>query len=131
MAEVVRADRGSTGLVHGNGGWLSKQAFAVYSAEPPTDGFRYENLQERIDAFPLREAVIDWQGPVTVEAYTVAYRANEPRIGQVACLTDDGRRTWGTLEERSVLDAMTREEFCGRRGRLDGEGRLSVEPVPG
>ena len=52
-------------------------------------------------------------------------------IGLAACLTDDGRRTWGTLEERSVLDAMTREEFCGRRGRLDGEGRLSVEPVPG
>jgi acetyl-CoA C-acetyltransferase len=131
MAEVVRADRGSAGLVHGNGGWLAKQAFAVYSAEPPAEGFRYENLQEQVDAFPLREAVVDWQGPVTVEAYTVAYRANEPRIGLAACLTDDGRRTWGTLEDLSVLDAMTREEFCGRRGQLDGEGRLSVEPLAG
>ena len=44
MAEVVRADRGSTGLVHGNGGWLAKHAIGIYSAEPPTHGFRYENL---------------------------------------------------------------------------------------
>jgi len=126
MAEVVRRDRGATGLVSANGGWLAKHAFGVYSAEPPKLGFRYENLQAQVDAFPLREAVIDWDGPVAVEAYTVAYRANEPHVAHAACLTDDGRRSWGTLEDPAVLDAMTREEFCGRRGRLDGQGRLSV-----
>jgi acetyl-CoA C-acetyltransferase len=126
MAEVVREDRGSRGLVHGNGGWLAKQAFAVYSAEPPTDGFRYENLQEQMDAFPLREALVDWDGPVTIEAYTVAHRKGAPHTGHAACLTDDGRRTWGTLEAPAVLGAMMREEFCGRRGRIDGKGKLSV-----
>ena len=90
-------------------------------------GFRYEDLQEQVDAFPLREAVVDWEGPIAIEAYTVAYRAGNPRIGYGACLTDDGRRTWGTVEDPAILDAMTREEFCGRRGRLDGNGRLSVD----
>ncbi len=126
MAEVVREDRGSTGLVSGNGGWLAKHAFAIYSAEPPNHEFRSENLQDRVDAFPLREAVVDWQGPVTVEAYTVAYRAGGARISYAACLTDDGRRTWGTLRDPAVLEAMTSEEFCGRSGRLDGGGNLSV-----
>ena len=126
MAEVLREDRGSTGLVSGNGGWLAKHAFAIYSAEPPKDGFRYENLQDQADAFPLREALVDWDGPVTIEAYTVAHQKGQPRIAHAACLTDDGRRTWGTVEDPSVLDAMTREEFCGRRGRIDGSGKLSV-----
>jgi acetyl-CoA C-acetyltransferase len=131
MAEVLREDRGSTGLVSANGGWLAKHAIGIYSTDPPADGFRYENPQKQVDALPLREAVVDWEGPVAVEAYTVAYRAGQPRIGHAACLTDDGRRTWGTIEDPAVLEAMTREEFCGRRGRLDGGGRLSVDPVSG
>jgi len=127
MAEVVREDRGSTGLVHGNGGWLAKHAIGIYSAEPPKDGFRYANLQEQLDAFPLREALVDFAGPVTLEAYTVAHQKGAPRIGHAACLTDEGRRSWGTLEDPAVLDAMMREEFCGRRGRLDGFGKLAVD----
>jgi acetyl-CoA C-acetyltransferase len=127
MAEVVREDRGSTGLVSANGGWLAKHAFGVYSCVPPTEGFRYENLQDQVDALPLREALIDWEGPVTIEAYTVAHRAGKPHIGHAACLTDDGRRTWGTVEDPAILAAMTREEFCGRRGSLDGTGKLSLD----
>jgi acetyl-CoA C-acetyltransferase len=127
MAEVVRERRGTTGLVHGNGGWLAKHAIGIYSAAPPPDGFRYESLQREVDGFPLREALVDWDGPVTIEGYTVAHRAGEPRLAHAACLTDDGRRTWGTLDDPTVLAAMMREEFCGRRARLDGHGRLAVE----
>jgi acetyl-CoA C-acetyltransferase len=127
MVEVVREDRGATGLVSGNGGWLAKHAFGIYSTDPPADGFRYENPQQQIDSLPLREAVIDWEGPVTVEACTVAHRAGSPHVGHFACLTDDGRRTWGKVDDPALLDAMTREEFCGRRGRLDGHGKLSVK----
>ena len=126
MVEVLREERGSTGLVHGNGGWLAKHAFGIYSTEPPKDGFRYENLQERLDAIPLRKALVDWEGPVTIEAYTVAHRKGEPRIGYAACLTDDGARTWATIQDADLLQAMMRQEFCGRRGRVDGHGQLSL-----
>ncbi|NQT73599.1 MAG: acetyl-CoA acetyltransferase [Chloroflexi bacterium] len=126
MAEVVREDRGSTGLVSANGGWLANHAFSIYSTEPPTEGFRYENLQVQVDVFPLREAVVDWTGPVTIEAYTVSYEAGNVSIGYAACLLDDGRRTWGIIGDTVVLDAMTCEEFCGRRGYIDGNGKLSL-----
>jgi acetyl-CoA C-acetyltransferase len=126
MAEVVRQDRGSTGLVSANGGWLAKHAFAIYSTEPPKNGFRYDNPQQQVDAFPLREALVDWEGPVTIEAYTVAHKSGKPRIGHAACLTDEGRRTWGTVEDPAVLDSMMQEEFCGLRGHLDGHGNLCV-----
>ena len=131
MAEVVREKRGSLGLVHANGGWLAKHAIAIYSAEPSKDGFRYENLQPQVDAFPLREALLDWDGPVTLEAYTVAHQKGQPRIAHVACLTDAGQRTWATIEDPALLAAMMREEFCGRRGRVDGHGKLQVDPVAG
>jgi acetyl-CoA C-acetyltransferase len=127
MVEVLREDRGSSGLVSGNGGWLAKHSFGIYSTEPPQDGFRYENLQEQVDAFPGREAVIDWDGPVSIEAYTVSHRGGQPQIAFASCITPDGRRTWGTLQEPAVLTAMMREEFCGRSGRIDGSGTLAVD----
>jgi acetyl-CoA C-acetyltransferase len=126
MAEVVRERRGEAGLVHANGGWLAKHAIGIYSAEPPAHGFRYENLQDQLDAFPLREALVDFEGPVTLEAYTVAHQKGAPRVAHAACLTDDGRRSWGTVSDAGVMQAMMKEEFCGRRGRLDGRGALGV-----
>ncbi len=116
MAEVVRRDRGSRGLVHGNGGWLAKQSLGVYSAEPPREGFRYENLQARVDA----------EGPVTLEAYTVGHRKGEPERALVACLTQDEQRTWGLVDDPAVMDAMMQEELCGRPGQLAAGGRLEV-----
>ena len=86
----------------------------------------YDPLGVR-DPVPLREALIDWKGSVILEAYTVAHQKGTPRIGHAACLTDDGRRTWGIVEDPAILDAMMREEFCGRRGHLDGRGSLSVD----
>jgi len=126
MVEVLREDRGALGLVSGNGGWLAKHSFGIYSTDSAQAGFRYENLQEQVDAFPGREAAIDWDGPVTIEAYTVAHRGGSPQVAFASCITADGRRTWGTLEDPVVLDAMLREEFCGRPGRIDGSGRLAV-----
>ena len=64
---------------------------------------------------------------MTLEAYTVAHQKGEPRIAHVACLCDDGRRTWATVSDPSVLRAMLDEEFCGRRGRIDGRGGLTVD----
>jgi acetyl-CoA C-acetyltransferase len=127
MAEVLRQDRGATGLVQGNGGWLAKHAVAIYSSEPPTGGFRYEDLQARVDVLPQREVVVDGEGPVEIEAYTVAHREDRPRLAHVACLDADGRRSWGTLDDPAAMDAMMREEFCGRRGRLDGRGGLQLD----
>ena len=126
MAEVLREQPGSAGLVHGNGGWLAKHSIGIYSTAPPRDGFRSENPQRELDALPARTALVDWDGPATIEAYTVAHAKGAPHRAHAACLTDDGRRTWATLDDPAVMAAMMREEFCGRRGRIDGHGRLRV-----
>ena len=43
-----------------------------------------------------------------------------------ACLLPDGRRTWANLEDLAVVAEMTRNEFCGRRAGIDGQGNLTV-----
>jgi len=126
MAQILRQDRGSKGLVTSNGGYLSKHAFGVYSTTPPADGFQYDSPQAKVDALPQREAVLEWDGPVTVEAYTVAYAGGEPAVGYVSCLTPDGRRSWARVDKSELLDVMTREELCRRNGRIDGKGGLEI-----
>lgn len=126
MAELLRERRGARGLVHGNGGWLAKHSLGLWSAAPPAEGFRYDRPQAEVDACPRREALVDWDGPVVIEAYTVAHRGGEPRVAHAACLTDDGRRTWATTDDPAVMASMMREEHCGRRGRIDGRGKLSL-----
>ncbi len=126
MVEVLRADPGSKGLVTANGGFLSKHAFCVYSTEPPPGPFRHEDLQERVDALPSREVVIDHRGPATLESYTVMYGGEGPEIGHAACLLEDGRRTWANTRDADELAAMTSEECCGRPVEIDGEGNLTL-----
>ena len=137
-AQQLRAPRGRA---HGRGrarqtaarwGWSTATAAGSPStpsastrAEPPAHGFRYENLQPQVDAFPLREALVDWEGPVTVEAYTVAHQKGAPRIAHVACLTDDGPPHAG---RRSTIPRAGGDDARGvlRPARaLDGHGRLA------
>jgi acetyl-CoA C-acetyltransferase len=125
MAEILRDKPAAKGLVTANGGYLTKHAFGVYSAEPPAEPFRHENLQRKVDATPSRDVVLNHRGPVTVESYTVMYGGATPTIGHVACLLPDGRRAWGNTKDADVLKAMTREEFCGRRAHLDGANAVA------
>ncbi len=126
MVEVLRADPGARGLCTGNGGYLTKHAFGVYSTEPPPGPFRHADLQAEVNATPRREPVVDADGEVAVETYTVMYRDGKPVVGHAACLLPDGRRTWGNVEDPDLAAAMTREEFCGKRGRIAPGGALDI-----
>lgn len=122
MIQVLREHRGELGFVTSNGGFLTKHAFGVYSTEPPANGFRYDQPQERVDITPTRDVVQTFDGAVEVESYTVMFGADEPTIGLLACRLDDGRRAWGNTEDKDALNAMIREEFCGRSAHLNTDG---------
>jgi len=118
MAELLRGDRGARGLITANGGYLTKHAFGVYSATPPEQPFRHQDVQEEVDRTPLRASVAIHDGSATVESYTVMYAGEVPKIAYVSALLDDGTRTLATTGDRDVMSAMVREEFCGRSVRL-------------
>jgi acetyl-CoA C-acetyltransferase len=114
MAELLRQAPDQKGLITANGGYLTKHAFGVYSATPPARPFQHQDVQAEVDVTPLRETVESHDGSATVESYTVMYGGDAPQIGYLSALLDDGRRTLARTEDREVLAAMVREEFCGR-----------------
>ncbi len=116
--ELLRAQRDSKCLITANGGYLTKHAFGVYAAAPPEQPFRHEDLQAEVDATPSREVAMEYDGDATVESYTVMYGPEGPSIGHVVCRLPDERRAWAHCQDIDTLQAMTREEFCGRPVRV-------------
>jgi acetyl-CoA C-acetyltransferase len=118
MVEVLRRDRGSVGLVTGVGWYLTKHSLGLYSTAPAVGGFR-ASAPEPPDA--SRAVAPDYEGPCTVETYTITYgRDGRPEQGLFALLTPDGARTWGSAPE---VDPS--EEWCGRSVRLS-ESRVRL-----
>ncbi len=126
MVEMLRENPGKRGLVTANGGFLTKHAFGVYSTTPPAQDYQHEDVQSEVDATPRREWLVDYEGEVTIESYTVMFAGDQPAVGHAACLTPDGKRTWANTEDADLLAAMQREEFCGRPAKVDGAGTLLI-----
>lgn len=124
--ELLREAPEKRGLVTANGGYLTKHAFGVYSGVAPEADFKHADLQAEVDATPSRESLVDFDGEVAIESYTVMYGADGPSVAHAACLTGDGKRTWANSNDVDVMTAMAKEEFCGRRARIDGDGNLTV-----
>jgi acetyl-CoA C-acetyltransferase len=124
LADRLRRDPGSLGLVSGIGWYVTKHAVGVWSTTPPRNGFAFDSPQDEVDALPLRTSVSDFEGEATVETYTVVHgRDGQPERAIFSLLTGDGSRAWGTLTDSDSLAHLEAEEACGRRARIDRQGR--------
>ena len=124
MAEVLRADPGSYGLLSGVGMHMTKHVYGVYSTDPGDLAFPdREGVQRRLDAaHPPRPIVDIIDGEATVAAYSVIHgRAGEPEAGVLVCDADD-KRAYARLLDPSTLAAAEQEELVGRR--------VQVSPQP-
>lgn len=116
VVDAVRAAPGEYGLVWGNGGYLTKHAFGVYAAAPPSGGFRHERPQGEIDVLPRRELAVGDEavGAATVESYTVHHSRDGYAERAVATvLLPDGRRAWATSARADVIEVMLDGERVG------------------
>lgn len=92
MAQTLRADPGSFGLVLANGGFLSKEAVGIYSTAAPAHWapVDHQAMQARIDAEPAPDRLEeDTRG--TIETFTVGYAKGQPGRAVVIARTDKGR----------------------------------------
>lgn len=128
MVDVLRGDPGSVGLVTANGGNVEKHAVGLYSTDPPSVGFRWEDVQPIVDAAGGRVVADSHAGPVTVEAWTVMHeRDGSPARAHAACLTADGSRCWGVTDDADAMALMTSgEDLVGTAGHVGDEGRLTL-----
>jgi acetyl-CoA C-acetyltransferase len=130
MAAVLRSDPGALGLVTANGGYVTKHALGLYSTEPPAGGFRWADVQDRVDALggrELCESVDDAAaGTATVESWVVVHdREGAPERVLAACLLDDGRRAWAFSDDAgTVAEMRSGAEQIGRAVKVDPDGAL-------
>ncbi|HJQ85529.1 MAG TPA: acetyl-CoA acetyltransferase, partial [Candidatus Binatia bacterium] len=101
------------GLVSNLSGIFGKQACALFSNQPAHDGYRYADVTAEVAASDPPVALDgDYAGPAAVVGYTVVFSGGAPSHAIAICDTPDGRRTVVRSEERDLLAAMMREEFC-------------------
>jgi acetyl-CoA C-acetyltransferase len=126
MAEALRADPGSLGLVTGVGGYLTKHALGLYSADPPPKGFRWADAQQDAEPVPRRDLAEAVNGTATVESWAVQHgRAGEAERVLATCLLDDGRRAWALSDDTdTVAEMRSGAEQAGRVVKVDPEGAL-------
>lgn len=126
MAERIRSQPGSYGMVGANGGYLSKYAVGIYSTRPaafaPADN---ERLQEQIDNLPAPPRAERPDGWATVETYTVVYGRAAPDYAVVVGRTGRGERFLAMTEagDTRTLDEILDGDALGKRIFVRATGR--------
>ena len=123
MVETLRRHPGDPGMVTAISGMLTKQGVSLWSSEPPSAGFRFDDVTDLVVRDQRARSCVDRaSGAAQVASYTVSCGADGPEVGLLLCDLDDGQRTLATTRDRNSMAAMMREEHCGRRVTLrDGE----------
>jgi acetyl-CoA C-acetyltransferase len=128
MAEVLREHPGTVGLITCISGMITKHGMALWSSEPPRNGFRSADISdETMRQSVVRELSPAHDGTARVDGYTVVHsRDGEPERAIIVATTDDGRRCVAASSDAALAAAMTTEEWVGRAVDVTGaEFRVS------
>jgi acetyl-CoA C-acetyltransferase len=131
MVYRLRARQGGTGLVTGNGMFLSNHSSVVISTEPrdPSRGDANATSSKSHKDIPI--IAEEASGGGRIEAYTVIYdRSGAPELGVViGRLHDERRFVANTASDSTFLEDFTAIEAVGRKGRVRHiDGRNLFEP---
>lgn len=130
MAQRLRDNPGTRGLVTANGGYLTKHSFGVYSATPPPREFRWEDVQDAVDALPTRTALEQWEGVGTVESWTTPYdRDGNPEKAFMTVRTPDGARVLAVIADSAQAAVTVSEDIAGTTVRVHSDGRADLAAI--
>ncbi len=127
LAEVLRADPGSAGLLTAVSGILTKQGVTLWSSRPPERGFAFHDVTPATareqEPVPLIEG---FEGPGRVAGYTVLFEGERAARSAFVCDLEGARRTLAASDDPELAALGTREELCGRSVRL-ADGRAVLD----
>ncbi|WP_077081045.1 acetyl-CoA acetyltransferase [Mycobacterium numidiamassiliense] len=125
-AELLAANPGRRALITANGGYLTKHSFGVYSTEPPPE-FRWEDVQSAVDREPTRDALVEWEGIGTIEAWTTPFdRDGQPQKAFVAVRTPDGSRALAVIADPAAAQASVSEDIGGAKVAVTADGNATL-----
>lgn len=118
MATKLRAQRGSFGYATGNGWYLTKHSFGVYSTAAPQGPFERAapaSYQSEIDALESPAFTQEPQGAGRVETYTVVYGKEGASKGIFIGRTNDtNARFLAVSKDPATLEQMIDKPVIGR-----------------
>ena len=115
-AQLLRAGAGRTALLSCVSGILTKQAFALWSSEPPSASFVRRDVTAEVAEEAAELPVVEnYTGSGRIAGCTVLHsRGEQPRA--VALIdTGDGARALAVSDACEIVAGMEREEWVGRR----------------
>jgi acetyl-CoA C-acetyltransferase len=114
-AELLRAGRGRRALVSCVSGIVTKQAFGLWSTEPPRAGFASIDVTDATARETPERAVVDgYDGPGRVAGFTVVHERGAAPRGLALVDTPSGARALATTAAPALVERMQREEWVGR-----------------
>jgi len=128
MADVLRADPGSVGMVSGVGMHMTKHVYGIYSTTPgPVSPPDEEGVQRDLDAAGQPVVVEIYAGPATVVAYSIAHDRQGPDYGVVVVdLPEPDTRTYAKVTDADLMLHAESDELVGREVTLSTDGRSNV-----
>ncbi|MGZ4683626.1 MAG: acetyl-CoA acetyltransferase, partial [Acidimicrobiales bacterium] len=124
MADVLRADAGSVGLVTSVSGMLTKPGVALWSTEPGP-GFRAADVtDEALDTTETRPLDPDATGAGRIVAHTVVHERGIPARLVALVEMDDGRRTVAVDPDPDRAAESADLDLVGHAVRLPAPGTL-------
>ena len=128
MADKLRSDRGSFGMVTANGGYISKHAAGIYSTKPLESDWNRETspiVELTTEDIKSPEFTETPTGDAKIETYSIVFgRSGEPENGIVVGRTGDindlrSKRFLALVDgDADTLLSMTQEEFVGWKGKV-------------
>ena len=115
-ATLLRQGTGRTALLSCVSGILTKQAFALWSINPPRNGFIRRDVTAEVAAATAELPVVEsYTGGGQIVGCTVLHvRGTAPRA--VALIdTDGGTRALAVSDAAEVVEGMEHDEWVGRR----------------
>lgn len=114
MALRLRKQGVGTGLVGCISGVVTKQAFGLWSARPPSRPFACTDVTADVarDAAPLPEAE-SYDGEARVVAWTVLHSSDAPPRAIVIADTPDGRRCVAENADQAFVSGLGRRDIAG------------------
>jgi acetyl-CoA C-acetyltransferase len=114
MARLLRHNPGETGLVTTVSGLLTKQACALWSASPGTNGWACADVTEQVRQVSDEcDLVSNYLGKGSVAGYTVLFQGLDPWRAVAVFDLPDGQRTVAYSENAQMMELMMTQECCG------------------
>lgn len=126
MCDVLRDHPEQRGLVTANGGYVTKHALGMYSATPPPDLFRSEDVQRIVDEVPTTPVDERFTGTGTIEGYTVMHDRSGPTATMASVRTPAGQRTWARSTDLDLAAEMMIVEGVGRSVEVAADGDFAL-----